>query len=319
MQQGGSRQRDFEESGLGTGVLPLALRGQLDAISLFLLALLLLLVVGSVTQRFRPGPLGMALTEVLAILLPALLWSRVAPGRSEAGEAGPAAASRAGVLATLRLAPPSISQALRLVAGGALCGAALFLILAVWFEPLFERLIPVPPAERAALLSLLRPSSGLRPLSFDLLCFALVPAVCEEILFRGAILTGLRGYARPGDARHPSGAGDVVQTPLGRWSALLVCALLFGAFHRSFAKFLPTSALGLGFGAVAVYSGSLWPAIAMHAVNNALVVVLVRAGQDDPAFTPVSGPGFLCLAVAAGLGLLGIRLLRPERPAPLDS
>lgn len=312
MKQGG-RQRDFEDSGLGTGVLPLALRGQLDAISRFLLALLLLLVVGSVTQRFRPGPLGMAVTEVLAILLPALLWSRLAQGRSAGAE--PRRDGAPQVLTTLRLVPPSFGRALRLLAGGALCGVALFLVLAVWFEPLFERMIPVPPAERAALLSLLRPPSGLRPLSLDLVCFALVPAACEEILFRGAILTGLRGYARPGDGRDPAGAGDAAQTPLGRWSALVVCALLFGAFHRSFAKFLPTSALGLGFGAVAVYSGSLWPAIAMHAVNNTLVVLLVRAGQDDAAFSPISGPGFLCVVLAAALGLLGVRLLRPERLA----
>jgi hypothetical protein len=46
-----------------------------------------------------------------------------------------------------------------------------------------------------------------------------------------------------------------------------------------------------------------------------LFVLLVRAGQDDPAFSPISGPGFLCVVLAAALGLLGVRLLRPERLA----
>ncbi|MFO0572837.1 MAG: CPBP family intramembrane glutamic endopeptidase [Polyangia bacterium] len=299
------------------GVLPLALRGQLDALSLFLLALLLLVVVGGVTQQFRAGPPGMAVTELLAILLPALLWSRVAPGRSpEQVALGARRRSRLGVLRTLRLVPPSPRRGLQLLGGGALWGGALFLVLAVFIEPLFELWLPVPPEERAALLSLLRPPEGLRPLALDLVCFALVPAVCEEVLFRGAILTGLRGYARAAEPGEP-GRGR-----RSRALAVLLCALLFGAFHRSMAKLLPTSALGLGFGVAAVYSGSLWPAIAMHAVNNALVVLLVRSGRDDVAVDARLGPlslqGLVCLVATVALFLLGARLLRPGRARAAD-
>lgn len=299
-----------EEAGpITDGVLPLALRGQLDALSLFLLALLLLVVVGGVTQQFRAGPPGMALTELLAILLPALLWSRVAPGSSPdrlAVDGGRRARPRLGVLRTLRLVPPSPLRGLQLLGGGALWGGALFLLLGVFIEPLFELWLPVPPEERTALLSLLRPPEGLRPLALDLLCFALVPAVCEEVLFRGAILTGLRGYAR---AAAPGEAGRGRRS---RALAVLLCALLFGAFHRSMAKLLPTSALGLGFGVAAVYSGSLWPAIAMHAVNNTLVVVLVRSGLDDvdARLGPLSLQGLVCLLATVALFLLGARLLR---------
>lgn len=296
---GGAKQSEDEagdeaEAAPPAGGPALSLRGQLDALSLFLLALLLLVVVGGVTQRFRAGPLGMALTELLAILLPAILWSRLAPSLPSGG-----------VLRSLHLLPQSSARGLQLLGGGALWGVALFVLLAVWVEPLFERLTPVPPEERAALLGLLRPPSGLRPLALDLLCFALVPAACEEILFRGAILTALRGYARPSETEEPP------RDPLGpRALAVLVCALLFGAFHRSLAKLLPTSALGLGFGTAAVYSGSLWPAIMMHAVNNALVVLLVRSGHEDPPFGALSLPGAACLLGAAALGGLGARLLR---------
>jgi membrane protease YdiL (CAAX protease family) len=297
-------------------VLPLALRGQLDALSLFLLALLLLVVVGGVTQRFRAGPPGMALTELLAILLPALLWSRIAPGTSPGlvpRDRGRPARPQLGALRTLRLLPPSPLRGLQLLLGGALWGGALFLLLVVFIEPLFELWLPVSPEERAAMLALLRPAEGLRPLPLDLVCFALVPAVCEEILFRGAILTGLRGYARASYA--PAGPGR------GRWSralAVLLCALLFGAFHRSLAKLLPTSALGLGFGVAAVYSGSLWPAIAMHAVNNTLVVVLVRSGLEDMdgRLGPVSLQGLVCLLATAALFWLGARLLRTAALPP---
>ena len=47
-------------------------------------------------------------------------------------------------------------------------------------------------------------------------------------------------------------------------------------------KLFPTAAvLGLGFGWAALASRSLWAAIAMHFTNNALVVVLTRAGLDE--------------------------------------
>jgi sodium transport system permease protein len=215
-----------------------------------------------------------ALTEVFAILLPALLWSRTRRRR---------------VLQLLGLVPLSVRQLL----GGALLGVALFFVLAVWIEPVLERLVPVPATERQQLLRLLHPPGGLRPLWLDLLCFAAAPAVCEEVLFRGAILAALLGRA-----------GLVAQAVRARpVPAVLLCALLFGAFHLSWTKLLPTAFLGIGFGAAVVWSRSLWPAIVMHLVNNGLVIFLVRNGHDDrplPAFSALGALGTL-----AALALLG--------------
>src|SRR5207245_442656 len=53
---------------------------------------------------------------------------------------------------------------------------------------------------------------GPRPLAFDLFVVGISPAVCEELLFRGAILSGLRR------ALHP-------------WTAAIACGALFGVFH----------------------------------------------------------------------------------------
>ena len=260
---------------------------QIDAFSLFAATLLLLLVIGSLTQRYRPGPAGVALTEVFAILLPALLWSR---------------ARQRHVLALLGLTRLSARQLL----GGVLLGGVLFFGLAVWIEPVIERLIPVPPGERQQLLHLLRPPGGLRPLWQDLLYFAAAPAVCEEVLFRGAILSALLGRA--------SLVGQLVRARPAQ--AVLVCALLFGAFHLSWAKLLPTAVLGIGFGAAAVWSRSLWPAIVMHLVNNGLVIFLVRGGQDDPPLTALSLLGALTTLAAVGLGVLGTWLARPVATEP---
>lgn len=271
----------------GPGTASVSWLGQLDALSLFVATLLLLLVIGSVTRQYRPGPTGVALTEVFAILLPALLWSRT---------------RRRHVVALLGLKPILLRQIL----GGALLGASLFLWLAVFIEPLLDRVFPVSLRERQQLLQLLYPPSGLRPLWQDLLCFAAAPAVCEEVLFRGAILAALLGRA------------SLVAAPSRERPALAVlsCALLFGAFHLSWAKLLPTTILGLGFGIAAVRSRSLWPAICMHLVNNGLVIVLVRGGQVDPQVPLLSPLAALVVAAAAALLALGAWLSRP--PAAPD-
>jgi membrane protease YdiL (CAAX protease family) len=174
-----------------------------------------------------------------------------------------------------------LARTLARTLGGALWGVAAFYLLSVWIEPLIERFIPVPPAERAQLLRLLRPQEGLRPLWQDVLCFALAPAVCEEVLFRGAILS-LLGAPLVDRARARARArADAKGVTLRATPAVLSCALLFGIFHLSTSKLVPTTLLGIGFGAAAVLGRSLWPAIAMHCVNNALVVLLVRRGMEE--------------------------------------
>lgn len=255
-----------------------------DALGLFLLALGLLVVGASVTHYYRLGPWGVPLTELVAILLPVLLWSRTQRVRFlESVGLDP-------VAGPVRGAAPRL---LRYLLGGLLCGAAWFYAMALFVEPLLERLHPLAPAERAQLLELLAPRAGLRPLWADLLCFALTPALCEEVLFRGVLL---RAFALPGLPRSTL--------------ALLFSSLLFGAFHLSAGRFLPTAVLALGFGGVVLFSGSLWPAIAMHLCNNALVIVLVRRGHEEP---PRS---FLLLAGAALFGGIGLTLLAPQGVLP---
>ena len=83
-------------------------------------------------------------------------------------------------------------------------------------------------------------------LTFLVLC--LVPAVCEEFLFRGAILTNL--------------------LPFGRANAILVSALLFGLMHQNFAQFFYAFCAGIVLGLVYERTGSIWNCIFLHLVNN---------------------------------------------------
>jgi sodium transport system permease protein len=130
------------------------------------------------------------------------------------------------------------------------------------------------------------PRTGLRPLAVDLVALALVPAVAEELLFRGVLF----GAAR---AR------------IGATGAVVVTAIAFGLYHGSIYRFAPAALGGLLLGVVRAAGGSLWPAIAFHVANNAGVIVAMHYGYESPPPSP------LPLAVAAvalvGGGALVVR------------
>ncbi len=88
-----------------------------------------------------------------------------------------------------------------------------------------------------------------------LLCFAVLPAIFEELLFRGA-LTGL------------------VRNSMSTASVVVVIALLFGFMHLSVIRFFPTAALGLLLTLAAVRSGSLWTAVVIHGLNNGILLTI---------------------------------------------
>lgn len=89
-----------------------------------------------------------------------------------------------------------------------------------------------------------------------LVSVAVLPALCEEWLFRGTL--------QPILAR---GTGNL-------HVAIWVSAALFSAIHMQFFGFIPRLLLGALFGYLVAYSGSIWPAVVGHFVNNAGVVIV---------------------------------------------
>ena len=83
-------------------------------------------------------------------------------------------------------------------------------------------------------------------LEFLVLC--MVPAVCEEFLFRGAILSNL--------------------LPFGRTNAILISALLFGLMHQNFAQFFYAFCAGIVLGLVFERTESIWSCMILHMTNN---------------------------------------------------
>jgi len=97
--------------------------------------------------------------------------------------------------------------------------------------------------------------------------FALLPAICEELAFRGFILSGFSRNGRTG-------------------VAIVFSALLFGVMHMIPQQVFNAFLLGMVLGLLALRSGSILPGVLFHFVNNAMGVLAERI----PPETFESGP-----------------------------
>ena len=137
--------------------------------------------------------------------------------------------------------------------------------------------LPIPE-DAGQLEAMLR---SLSPLALVAL-IGLSPGLCEELLFRGAILWRLRK--------------DLSPLRVVAWQALL-----FGAVHASLHRFAPTALVGAALAALTLRSGRLWPAVVLHATYNSLAVLGVH---EKDWWHP---------GVALGLGAAGLLLLAIRR------
>lgn len=88
----------------------------------------------------------------------------------------------------------------------------------------------------------------------NLLVIAVTPAICEELIFRGAVQrTIFRIKSNP-------------------HVAIWISAAIFSAIHFQFYGFLPRLLLGAAFGYVYYFTGSIWYAVFAHFLNNAYAV-----------------------------------------------
>jgi uncharacterized protein len=119
----------------------------------------------------------------------------------------------------------------------------------------------------------------------NVIIIALLPAICEEVCFRGALQR------------------IMIHITKNAWAGIIVTSILFSALHFQFQGFLPRMFLGMILGAVYWYSGSLWPSILAHFVNNAIQVIVVSYA---PQYIEKNPPVPIVLAVFSGLLIWGL-------------
>jgi sodium transport system permease protein len=154
------------------------------------------------------------------------------------------------------------------------------------------RFAPPPETLVRALERLIRLTDDGAPLWAIWLVVALTPAVCEEALFRGFILNGLRS--------------------MGAVPAIGISALLFGIAHASIYRLLPTMFLGIVLGIVVWRTGSLLCAIVLHAINNGLLASLTDMPELAHALGLQAGSESLPWSVTlfgSGLAAAGMAML----------
>ncbi len=128
------------------------------------------------------------------------------------------------------------------------------------------------------------------------------PAIAEEFAFRGFLFGTLKDKWKP-------------------WLAIVVSAVLFGAYHMNLLQFIGGTMMGIGLAYVAYKSGSIWVGALMHFINNGLSVVF----QYYPELImkiPILGEevySAVDMLILLGIGivftLLGILLLKREKNA----
>jgi sodium transport system permease protein len=126
---------------------------------------------------------------------------------------------------------------------------------------------------------------------------AVSPAICEEVAFRGIILSGFAGR-------------------LARWQTVVIVGLLFGAFHLSVYRFLPTALLGMLITYAVIETGSILSGVIIHFGVNGIVFssglyprLNQLLGMQDEQIVD-----WTRLAVFASVLVVGLWLLRSDKP-----
>ena len=161
--------------------------------------------------------------------------------------------------------------------------AAVLVGLTAWYIDL-QLVLWLQPGGNPARLERLVERSALAP---SLVAIALLPAIAEELVFRGVLARAL--------ATRSVGV------------AIVGSALVFSAYHVLPTQIVATFPLGLALGTMAVRSGSVIPGMIAHFLNNATVIVISRGelrGLDGALVAHPAAAFAFTLAVAS----LGVAL-----------
>lgn len=245
-----------------------------DLILLLCLVLLLIFYVGSFAQ-IKWGFGGVVIQQLIILLCPVLYaWYMKADAKK-----------------LFSIKKPGVSR----VAGGILFGIAAFLcamIVGVLLVPFFS--------ESADGLTQLDDMLTSQSAVVLILVVALMPAIGEELLFRGFVMGTLKNKC----------TGVI---------AVLVTTLLFAAYHMSLIKMFTIGIIGFGLTYAAYKSGSIVTSMCMHFLNNLLSVLITKYPKQMQHVLPVlfkeslsASDLLLMIAVilicaALGLLLLGCR------------
>ena len=118
-----------------------------------------------------------------------------------------------------------------------------------------------------------------------LLIAAVVPAICEELMFRGYIFSALSNRLKPN-------------------TAILITSIIFGAYHMNIVSLFTVSFIGAVICYVTYRTNCIYTGMLMHFINNAISVIFAYYPELTENFPDINI--LLGMIVGAALLILGI-------------
>ncbi len=130
-----------------------------------------------------------------------------------------------------------------------------------------------------------------------IITMGLIPAVVEELIFRGMVLRGL--------------------SPLGKWKAVLISAAAFTLMHMNPSQTVHQFLLGIIMALIAWETGSILAPMLIHFINNALAIILEVSGfsglVEKMTAWEIVGAALVTLAAVCGIMYFILRFIKkPE-------
>ncbi len=244
----------------------------------YLVVFVMLILFGSIFQAAH-FEIGMILTQVMVILLPAIwllkrynvnvvVFARLKPLQLKFLPTI--------ILLTISMWLLNMAIAATLVSG----------LMELGFKPVV----------------VLEPPRNIQEYLGYVIVLSVFAGICEEVLFRGAIMPSMEKY--------------------GLVPAIVFSSLLFALFHVSFLNLISTFVLGMVMAVIVIKTGSIWGGIVYHMLNNFIAATyLFFIGQQEIAPDVEAGSilELLPLFTLALIGsYIGLRLLnRQSNEKPL--
>ncbi len=203
----------------------------------FILQLIFLYYAGSAAQVFFEIKTGLFITEILFIFLPAFIFIKTVHGD---------------FLHNIKFKLINFKTALFSVFTALCCFGFTTIIT------LLQSLILDPPPSMLKQLQSVIVAESARDFFIITVAAALLPALCEETMFRGMILSTL-------------------EKKYGALKASMLCGLFFGIFHFSAYRFIPTAIIGFYLSMLKISTGSIIPSMIAHFINNFIIIAAINA------------------------------------------
>ena len=119
----------------------------------------------------------------------------------------------------------------------------------------------------------------------NFIMIGILPAICEELFFRG-------------------GMQKLLYRCFSVHFAIWLSAFIFSAIHMQFYGFLPRFILGLFLGYIYYWTKNIWVPIVLHLINNGVQVILIYLGQQGVVDVDVESEFNAPLGLTLGMTLI---------------